>query len=263
LRRRLLLLLAVAALAGCSATPPGAAPGSPRPGHSAHPASATSPGNGSAGPSSPEFDIPDFPPAPAPVKITIPSGSTPYLHAIPTTQKVAFLTIDDGFIKTPEAPRLIAAAHVPVTLFLTIDAIKDNPEYFRPMLQNGAVIEAHTITHSNLRGRSYAFQRHEICDGADQLGKLYTRRPVLFRPPFGNEDNITLKAAHDCGIKAAFMWKETVDKGIVRYQQGHSVQPGDIILMHFRPAFQKDFLAALNAIHKAGLTPALLDDYLP
>jgi peptidoglycan/xylan/chitin deacetylase (PgdA/CDA1 family) len=258
------LLLAVAALAGCSATPPGAAPGSSRAGHSGQPAAATSAGgNDSTGPSSPELAIPEFPPPPKPVKITIAPGTTPYLHAIPTTQKVAFLTIDDGFIKTPEAPRLIAAAHVPVTLFLTIDAIKDNPEYFRPMLQNGAVIEAHTITHSNLRGRSYAFQRHEICDGADQLGKLYGRRPVLFRPPFGNEDNITLKAAHDCGIKAAFMWKETVDKGIVRYQEGHSVQPGDIILMHFRPAFQKDFLAALNAIHKAGLTPALLDDYLP
>jgi len=44
---------------------------------------------------------------------------------------------------------------------------------------------------------------------------------------------------------------------------GHTLKPGDIVLMHFRPAFVKDFLAALNAIHKAGLTPALLDDYLP
>jgi hypothetical protein len=33
--------------------------------------------------------------------------------------------------------------------------------------------------------------------------------------------------------------------------------------MHFRPAFKKDFLAALRAIHRAGLTPAPLADYLP
>ena len=32
--------------------------------------------------------------------------------------------------------------------------------------------------------------------------------------------------------------------------------------MHFRPAFMADFLAALKAIHRAGLTPALLEDYI-
>jgi hypothetical protein len=43
----------------------------------------------------------------------------------------------------------------------------------------------------------------------------------------------------------------------------HKVQPGDIILMHFRPRFVDDFLAVLKAIHKAGLTPARLEDYIP
>jgi peptidoglycan/xylan/chitin deacetylase (PgdA/CDA1 family) len=208
--------------------------------------------------------IPAFPPAPTPVPITIaPGDRVPYLHAVPTTQKVAFLTIDDGFTKVPEAPELIAAAHVPVTLFLTIDAVKDNPDFFRPMQQSGAVIEAHTITHNELRGRSYDYQKREICGSADQLGKWYGRRPVLFRPPFGDKDATTLRASHDCGMTADFMWKATVDKGIVRYQEGHTLKPGDIVLMHFRPAFVKDFLAALRAIHQAGLTPALLDDYMP
>jgi hypothetical protein len=43
----------------------------------------------------------------------------------------------------------------------------------------------------------------------------------------------------------------------------HKVQPGDIILMHFRPRFVDDFLAVLGAIHRAGLTPARLEDYIP
>jgi hypothetical protein len=72
-----------------------------------------------------------------------------------------------------------------------------------------------------------------------------------------------LRVAHGCGLKAAFFWKETVDKGKVRFQEGNTVKPGDIILMHFRPAFVKDFLAALQAIHRAGLTPALLENYIP
>ncbi|MCU7727023.1 polysaccharide deacetylase family protein [Actinoplanes sp. KI2] len=210
-------------------------------------------------------DVPRFPPAPPPEPITLPPGDeAPFLSRIPVTQPVAFLTIDDGFLKNPEAVKLFAAAGIPVTLFLTTDAIQDDVPFFNRLRDYGAVIEAHTISHPELAGRGYDFQRRQICDGADRLGQWYGRRPVLFRPPFGDKDHTTLRIAKECGLRAVFMWKETVDKGIVRYQeQLKRVQPGDIILMHFRPAFVQDFLAALRAIHRAGLTPALLEDYVP
>ncbi|MFF5290749.1 polysaccharide deacetylase family protein [Paractinoplanes globisporus] len=209
-------------------------------------------------------DVPVFPPAPAPEPIVLPEGDeVPFLSRVPVTRPVAFLTIDDGYLKNPEAPKLLAAAGIPVTLFLTTDAIQDNVPFFDNLRNYGAVIESHTISHPELSGRGYTFQRHQICDGTDRLEQWYGRRPVLFRPPFGDKDSTTLRVAKECGLRAAFMWKETVDKGIVRYQEGKRIQPGDIILMHFRPAFVKDFLAALRAIHQAGLTPALLEDYVP
>jgi peptidoglycan/xylan/chitin deacetylase (PgdA/CDA1 family) len=209
-------------------------------------------------------DVPVFGAPPPPEPIVLPPGDqAPYLSRIPVTQRVAFLTIDDGYLKPAEAPKLLAAAHIPVTLFLTTDAIHDNVPFFDHLRGYGAVIEAHTISHPELRGTGEQFQHHQICDGANQLGKWYGRRPLLFRPPFGDKDETTLRVAKGCGLKAAFMWKETVDKGKVRYQEGKTVQPGDIILMHFRPAFVKDFLAALHAIKKAGLTPALLENYVP
>jgi len=252
--------LTVTTLAGCSSghtTPPVAGQ------HPTASAAASRPAVTTAAQT--RWAIPTFPPAPPPQRITIaPGPEVPYLHSIPTKQRVAFLTIDDGFVKNPDAPKLIAAAHIPVTLFLTENLIKDDPAFFKPMLSNGAVIEDHTITHTELRGKSYAFQKHEICASTDQLTTWFGRRPVLFRPPFGDEDQNTLRAAHDCGMTAAFMWKATVDKGIVRYQtSSHALEPGDIVLMHFRPAFVQDFLAALAAIHRARLTPALLEDYMP
>jgi len=209
-------------------------------------------------------DVPQFGLPPVPEPIVLPPGDkVPFLSRVPVTQPVAFLTIDDGYLKPAEAPKLLAAARIPVTLFLTTDAIHDDVPFFDRLRDHGAVIEAHTITHAELAGRSYDFQKREICGSADRLEQWYGRRPVLFRPPFGTKDATTLRVAKDCGLRAAFMWKETVDKGKVRYQEGHRVQPGDIILMHFRPAFVKDFLAALRAIHRAGLTPALLEDYVP
>ncbi len=208
--------------------------------------------------------IPKFPPAPRPAPITMPAGDAAgWYSSIPTTQPVAFITIDDGWIKVPSAAALLRAAHVPVTLFLEINAIESDVSYFRELQPAGAVIEAHTITHRRLKGASYAVQKHEICGSADRLGQLYGRRPVLFRPPFGDKDATTLRVVHDCGMRAAFFWKETTDKGIVRYQSPvHRVQAGDIVLMHFRPAFVDDFLAVLAAIAQAGLTPALLEDYI-
>jgi len=150
-----------------------------------------------------------------------------------------------------------------VTAFMTINAIRHDPGFFKRMQGSGVVIEAHTLTHPELKGKSYDFQKHELCGSADQLGTLYGHRPTLFRPPFGDKDATTLKAAHDCGLQAGFFWKETVDKGIVRYQEGSTVQKGDIILMHFRDRFVDDYIAALQAISAAGLTPALLIDYMP
>ncbi|MEV4405673.1 polysaccharide deacetylase family protein [Actinoplanes sp. NPDC049598] len=208
--------------------------------------------------------IPQFPPAPPAEKVTLPPGdAAAWFSRIPTTQKVAFITIDDGWEKNPLALKLFQASNVPITLFLEVNAIKDNPDYFKPLQAAGATIEDHTISHPNLKGKSYAFQRREICGGADQLAQYYGRRPIFFRPPGGTHDATTLRVVKDCGMKAAFYWKETTDHGVVFYQEDKTVHPGDIILMHFRPRFVDDYLAVLNAIHKAGLTPACLEDYIP
>ena len=208
--------------------------------------------------------VPRFPAAPPPEPMVVPAGpSAGWLSTVSTTAPVAFLTIDDGWVKDGEGAQLIRAIHVPVTLFLTIDAIRDDPAYFVPLQRAGAVIEAHTVTHQSLRGLPYGVQMREVCGSADQLADLYGRRPVLFRPPYGEIDSTTLQVVHDCGMLAALYWRETVINGSVRYQEtDHTVHAGDIILLHFRATFVEDFLAALWAIHDAGLTPALLESYL-
>ncbi|WP_238007210.1 polysaccharide deacetylase family protein [Dactylosporangium sp. AC04546] len=206
----------------------------------------------------PRFD--KAPPAVRPAAVAE-DGGLPWVSRVPTGQRVAFITIDDGWVKHPQAAELLREARVPVTLFLTINAISDNPGYFRTLQDIGAVIEAHTITHTKLPGLSYDAQRQEVCGSADRLGELYGRRPTLFRPPFGEKDATTLRAARDCGLKAAFSWKESVNQGNVWYQEVKVVQPGDVILMHFRDQFVEDFIAALRGIEAAGLTPAQLEDY--
>ncbi|GGM41320.1 polysaccharide deacetylase family protein [Dactylosporangium sucinum] len=234
----------------------------------AHPSALPGAGSGASPSASPSAGVyadrlPRFDKAPPAVRpaAVVEDGGVPWVARVPTDQRVAFVTIDDGWVKHPEAAELLREARVPVTLFLTINAISDNPGYFRTLQDLGAVIEAHTITHNKLSGLSYDAQRQEICGSADRLAELYGRRPTLFRPPFGEKDATTLRAVRDCGMKAAFFWKESVNQGNVWYQEVKVVQPGDVILMHFRDQFVEDFIAALRGIKTAGLTPALLEDY--
>ncbi|GIF74331.1 hypothetical protein Asi02nite_38490 [Asanoa siamensis] len=204
-----------------------------------------------------------MPPTPQ-LREAIKPGEPPFWLRVPTDQKVAFITIDDGGLARPEdVPAFIRSAGIPVTMFLNSPAATAHTDYFKEIEAAGGVVENHTISHRSLPGLSYSSQKHEICGSADKLEQLFGKRPTLFRPPFGDHNDTTMTVAHECGAKAVFYWSETVDKGIVRYQTPEKIlHPGDVLLMHFRPALMDDLLAALKAIHKAGLTPALLEDYV-
>lgn len=209
--------------------------------------------------------LPTFPAAPIPQPVTLPHapGQAAWASRIPTTQPVAFLTIDDGLITSPDVVELVKAAGVPVTLFLTTNTISGNRDFFGQLQGLGAVIESHTVSHPHLPALAFGQQRFEVCHAADLLGDWYGQRPRFFRPPYGEKNATTLQAAYGCGLQAGFFWTETVNDGVVRYQTSlHRIQPGDIILMHFRRTFAADFVAALAAIKAAGLVPALLTDYV-
>lgn len=208
--------------------------------------------------------LPVFAALPVPQPITVGHGPlAPIFQRLPVHQRVAFLTMDDGQVQLPTAAPLMAAAHIPFTMFLIGPVAAKNPRFFQQLASEGGVIEDHTLTHPSMRGLAYAAQRRQICGARDMLHSSFGITPRFFRPPYGNYDRNTLRAVHDCGLEAAFYWSETVNNGKVYYQtSNHRIQPGDIILMHFRPAFVDDVIAALDAIHQAGLTPALLENYI-
>jgi peptidoglycan/xylan/chitin deacetylase (PgdA/CDA1 family) len=208
--------------------------------------------------------LPHFAAAPRAVPVDLGAGpGAPIFYRLPTKQRVAFLTIDDGNDQLPSDLAVMKAAHIPFTMFLIAPVAARNPSFFKRLRTYGGVIEDHTLTHTALNGKPYDFQKNEVCGGRDLLATTFGRTPTLFRPPYGDYDPTTLLAVHDCALRAAFYWSETVDDGTVYYQTSvHKIKPGDIILMHFRMGFAADVLAALTAIHQAGLTVALLENYI-
>ena len=189
-------------------------------------------------------------------------GLAPVISHIDTTQPVVFLGIDDGWTKQDFQLQLIKDESIKATLFLTFQAIEDNPGFFSDFQENGLPIENHTVTHTILPTLNYEQQKAEICGGADKLATLYGRRPVLFRPPGGEYNLDTQRAAYDCGMKAIVNWVAKANGSSMQYQEGDKLKPGDIVLMHFRPEFKEDLQAFLTAANASSLRTELLEDWL-
>ncbi|MCJ1679445.1 polysaccharide deacetylase family protein [Streptomyces sp. APSN-46.1] len=155
---------------------------------------------------------------------------------VPAGEKVVFLTFDDGAEKDPEFLKMAADLKLPISMFLTDSVASSDYGHFEQLRDNGSgsTINNHTLTHPNLRTLSFAAQKKEICGQQDRLEQRFGHRPPLFRPPFGNYNDDTLKAASECGISTVALWKVSMQINNFQYAEGSALKPGDIILAHFR-----------------------------
>jgi peptidoglycan/xylan/chitin deacetylase (PgdA/CDA1 family) len=225
-------------------------------------------------------DLPQFAAPPKPVRVPIvpdpnwvgagpPStdGGAVVVRDIPTSQKVAFITIDDGSNRDPRTAALFGKAKVPITVFLIGSVASCEVGFWRGLQKYGVRYEDHTEVHPNMSMVSASRQRKEICGLVPKYKKYFGYRPTLFRNPYGffAFNSATVKILPTCGFKYLVLWQVNVhSKQVVYLRKGaHKMQPGDILLLHFQDNFVESFTTALETIKAAGLTPALLEDYLP
>ncbi len=193
----------------------------------------------------------------------------PVFTTVPTKDKVVFLTIDDGSEKDPEFLKMMSDLKIPYTAFLSNYLVKDDYGYFGKMQSRGVTLNNHTLTHPYLPGLSYAEQKREICGMQNIMQRQYGELPALFRPPYGNYNRDTLRAAKSCGIKYAPIWNEEVYVDHVEWREAdRDLHPGDIILTHFRGRAEwkgtmPDMVRLLmKYVTDKGYAVARLEDYL-
>ncbi|MFG3658163.1 polysaccharide deacetylase family protein [Streptomyces sp. NPDC047706] len=196
-------------------------------------------------------------------------GLPPVFTTVPTKEKVVFLTIDDGAEKDPAFLRMMTDLKIPYTAFLSDYLVSEDYGYFKKMQARGVTLNNHTLSHPYLPGLSYTEQRDEICGMQDVIEQRYGKRPLLFRPPYGNYNSDTLHAAKDCGITHVPLWNEEVFVDRWDYREwDRDIHPGDIVLSHFRgtddwagemPDMIRVFLDKITA---KGYAVGRLEDYL-
>nr|WP_063738257.1 MULTISPECIES: polysaccharide deacetylase family protein [Streptomyces] len=199
-------------------------------------------------------------------------GLPPVFTTVPTKQKIVFLTIDDGAEKDPDLLRMMNELRIPYSAFLSDYVVKDDYGYFARMQKSqksGVSLHNHTLNHRYLPGLSYEQQKREICGMQDVIEKRFGKRPPLFRPPYGNYNEDTLRAAKSCGVKAVPLWASEAFPDHMEWREwDRDLHPGDIVLTHFRgkedwKGTMPDMIRrVMNVITSKGYAVAKLEDYV-
>ncbi|MGW1002301.1 polysaccharide deacetylase family protein [Streptomyces sp. NPDC002520] len=189
------------------------------------------------------------------------------LDRVATTDKVVFLTYDDGSARDPRFVDMVRDLHLPVSLFLPESVVAPAAGHYARLRAAGATAENRTLDHPALRGRSYTGQRAEICAEQDRLALRFGTRPHLLRPPHGRYDRTTLRAAAACGISNVVLWRAVMNADGLTYARGDKrLHPGDIVLVGPEKAtghtLRDRTLLLLHRVQKRGMTVARLEDYL-
>jgi peptidoglycan-N-acetylglucosamine deacetylase len=193
--------------------------------------------------------------------------------SVPVNQPVVFITIDDGYHEDPTAADIVESRQIPVTPFLTYYAASSGSyppssdpakvahlNYLKRFLTKGHGVQSHSKTHCHLPQLTYEQQYSEIQKARDWLSRpdMFGNTPTLFRPPYGEYDENTLKALRQLGFPIALLWTHTPSS----LSSGAELRPGDIILLHFTTTLSADLALVDERMNSAGLTPAYLSDYV-
>lgn len=188
-------------------------------------------------------------------------GTPPVVSKLNTTEPVVFVTIDDGQFADPKAAELLAASRIPVSLFLTEKFITQTTPWLHTFTDTGqAWVNSHTTNHPLLPNAGNPPK--EICGPLAHYEREFGGVGRLFRPPGGNWNPGTQKAAATCGMQAIVLWKHTSNNGEIQHQGGRPLEAGDIVLMHFRPDLGDNLEELFRQINERGLRVGRLECYL-
>ncbi len=161
-----------------------------------------------------------------------------FLWKIPISEKVIYLTFDDGPIPEVTEYVLSQLAHyqAKATFFCIGDNVRKHPEIFQKLIEGGHSIGSHTFNHLN----GWKSGNLDYIENFEKCTQLLTEKKVknnLFRPPYGRIKKA--QAVEILKTHSVVMWDvlsgdfsqelspETVLKKSIRYTEN-----GSIVVFH-------------------------------
>ncbi|MBB6052366.1 polysaccharide deacetylase family protein [Armatimonas rosea] len=166
------------------------------------------------------------------------------LRRLPTTENVVALTFDACQTLKPAgyAPEIIAILRrerVPATLFLGGRWMEWHADVTRSLARDPLFeLATHSYLHPHFPKLTEKQMRADLEQALAVHQKLTGRKPKAFRPPYGEQNPLTVKVAESYGLATVLWDVETGDpdpkssaKEILR-EVSRQTKPGSIVIQH-------------------------------
>lgn len=163
-------------------------------------------------------------------------------------RRIVTLTFDDGPFPetTPTVLRILAKWKIHAAFFVIgryldgdEDRAKASREVLKDVVAGGHFVGNHTHDHARLTTVTHTQVLEQIDRGAASIERVTGRKPILFRPPFGQLDDFGRTAVRERGLDLV-LW--SVEKQDMQRADSHEVfrelvaqieyKEGGIVLLH-------------------------------
>lgn len=175
------------------------------------------------------------------------------------------LTFDDGpWGSTAQLLERLRECGVRATLFNWGEHAAAEPAMVAAEVAAGMWVENHSYTHSHMLLLTEEAMREELEKTNEVLVRAGAPRPRVFRPPYGERDEVLERVAGELGLLTLNWdvdtadWNQKTTDEIVA--AADSAEPGDVILMHdWPPATLAAIPRIVENLRARGLEPGMID----
>ncbi len=161
------------------------------------------------------------------------------IYSVETEEKKISLTINCAW-NADDIDKILdtlSKYNVQVTFFMVGDWVDRFPEAVKKIASNGHEIGNHSNTHPHVNNLSLEKNAEQIKTCADKIEKLTGKRSTLYRGPYGEYNDVVIKAAENENHKVIQWSLDTLDyKGLTAEEMWSRLKDkltnGSVVLMH-------------------------------
>lgn len=161
------------------------------------------------------------------------------IYRVDTDDKKIAITFDVAWSadNIDKILQILDKHNVKATFFLVGSWIDDNKESVKKIYDDGHEIGSHSNTHANFKEISKEDIVNELETTRNKIKEATGSDTMLFRPPYGDTDNKSLKICEELGYKVVKWdldstdWKEIGANHVIE-RVVKDVRPGSIVLFH-------------------------------
>lgn len=171
------------------------------------------------------------------------------IYSVETDEKKIALTFDaawgDDF--TEGILDILDKNKIKGTFFLVGFWVDDHPENVVEIDKRGHEVGNHSTNHPYMTQLDDSEAIKELSETSDKIEKLIDKKPVLFRPPFGDYDDRIIKLCRENGYYTiqwdvdSLDWKELGAQPVID-RVARNVRNGSIVLFHNNAKYILEYL---------------------